>query len=691
MRSVVLLLILLVVYLSARPQPPATNADVQAALKRARMLTDSLANSQKFKEIFKQGKQVNIDSLEKVGRDFSRNGGAAGSGIPGMRRDTSKLTLPKRDAKSLASLPAKSLSSADLKKYMVEIDKRLTPKLRAAYGTTIVNTDKFSPEQISTASLFALEMGQIDQAVLLSLKAAERDPDDPIILNNTGAVLQKGGLEIAAITVLESALAEDPGNSTAENNLGQSYLTLGDRDKARVYLQQCIATTPQHPLANSSLAMIDMESGNNGSALSHIENSLRGAFTDRAYHLLYQLKKDPVLMDYFKDRYKQPEYFDENKYPLPRQCEKVEDIPILKGDYDAYHDMLDAQIKKFDAEHTAESKLGQEAMMNQVKNFRPGARGYQYERPFMELAAAMLLDRKRTYEKDEADELARSQKLYQAHMKELRAEYDEKTKTSDCGAQIGLANEYMAKMAVETRLYQKTWLRIEKGFFLDMTYWSFFTATDQHLRRASFCQSVAGFLRELRGLSHTTFLNVNRDCGVTDEEKGEADEVDIEAECPFYEGAEVGFGIGKILLNCEKFEFQFGEVIVLNASYNFHSGELIMALGPGVGVNITGPGKHALIQIPQLKKGKLELGVDAGIKGQFFLDFKDGALIDYGAKFSAELDIIGLTKELSIGYTLGANSGLNLEPGLLKDVIDQLVHAPKEESQLNPNVKIYKP
>lgn len=171
----------------------------------------------------------------------------------------------------------------------------------------------------------------------------------------------------------------------------------------------------------------------------------------------------------------------------------------------------------------------------------------------------------------------------------------------------------------------------------------------------------------------------------------EADEVEIEAECPFYEGAEVGFGIGKILLNCEKFEFQFGEVIVLNASYNFHSGELIMALGPGVGVNITGPGKHALIRIPQLKKGKLELGVDAGIKGQFFLDFKDGALIDYGAKFSAELDIIGLTKELSIGYTLGANSGLNLEPGLLKDIIDQLVHAPKEESQLNPNVKIYKP
>jgi tetratricopeptide (TPR) repeat protein len=588
-------------------------------------------------------------------------------------------------------LPAKALSSADLKKYIVEIDKRLTPKLRAAYGTTVANTDKFSPEQISTASLFALEMGQLDQAVLLSLKAAERDPDDPIILNNTGSVLQKGGLEIAAITVLESALAEDPGNSTAENNLGQSYLTLGDRDNARVYLQQCIATTPQHPLANSSLAMIDMESGNKGSALSHIENSLRGAFTDRAYHLLYQLKKDPVLMDYFKDRYKQPEYFDENKYPLPRQCEKVEDIPVLKGDYDAYHDMLDAQIKKFDAEHTSESKLGQEAMMNQVKNFRPGARVSRNEAPFMELASAMLLDRKRTYEKDDADELVKSQKEFQAHMKELRTEYDAKTKTSDCGAQIGLANEYMAKMAVETRMYQKTWMRIEKGFFLDMSYWSFFTASDVHLRRAAFCQAASGFLRELRTLSHTTFLDVNRDCAVTDEKKGDADELKVEAECPWYEGAELGFGVGKIVLDCEKFEFQFGEVIVLNTSYNFHTGELIIALGPGVGVSLIGPGHHALKRIPQLKKGPFELGVEAGIKGQLYLDFKDGSLIDWGGKFTAEIDIIGMARELSTGFTLGANSGLNMEKGILKDIIDELAGPDKEAPQLNPNVKKYKP
>jgi tetratricopeptide (TPR) repeat protein len=641
--------------------------------------------------MIKQGKLVNIDSLEKLGRDYNRNGAAAGKGVPGMRRDSSNFNLPKRDAAGLAKLPPKTLSTAELKNYITELDRRLAPKLRAACGTAVANTENFAPEAISTASLFALENGQLDQAVLLSLRAAERDPEDPIILNNTGAVLQKAGLEIAAITILESALAGDPGNSTAENNLGQSYLSLGDRENARAYLQQCIASTPRHPLANSSLAMIDMESGNKGSALSHIENSLRGAFTDRAYHLLYQLKQDPVLMDYFKDRYKQPEYFNENKYPLPRQCEKVEDVSVLKGEYDAYHEMLEGKIKKLDDDHREESKLGIDAMMQQTKNYRPGARVSQYEVPFMELASAMLLDRKRTYEKDDADKLARSQKEYQAHMKDLRAEYDEKSKQAECGAQIGLANEYMEKMAVESRIYQKTWLRIEKGFFLDMSYWSFFTATNEHLRRSAFCQAASGFLRNLLTLAHTSFLDVNRDCAVTEEKKEEVSEVEIEADCPLYKQVEIPFGIGKINLDCEKFEFQFGEAIVLNSSYNFHSGELIMALGPGVAVSLAGPGKHALKKIPKLKQGPLEFGVEAGLKGQFYLDFKDGSLMDWGGKFTAELDILGLAREISSGYTIGANSGLNLEKGVLKDLIDETLGPPKDDPQINKNVKKYKP
>lgn len=65
--------------------------------------------------------------------------------------------------------------------------------------------------------------------------------------------------------------------------------------------------------------------------------------------------------------------------------------------------------------------------------------------------------------------------------------------------------------------------------------------------------------------------------------------------------------------------------------------------------------------------------------------------MDWGGKFTAEIDIIGMARELSTGFTLGANSGLNMEPGLVKDVIDKLAGPDKEAPQLNPNVKKYKP
>jgi tetratricopeptide (TPR) repeat protein len=710
MRSVIAVLILLFLYAPGYAQQTnPSNSDVDAVLKRTQRQLDSMYNSPKMKNMMKQAKGVNVDSLEQVGRKAQRSGGAGMPGMPGMsqmpgmggmagmgagrrKSDTANYKIPKRDAAGLAGLPQKPLSTEALKNYLVTIDKRLTPKMRAAFGTTIVNTDNFSPVAISNAAIMASQSGQLDQAILLSIKAAERDPEDPLVLNTAGSLLQQGGLEIAAITVLESALVEDPGNSTVENNLGQSYLNLGDRENGRKYLQQCTASSPNHPMANSSLAMIDIEQGNKSAALNHVENSLRGAFSDKAYRLLYKLKQDPVLMDYFKERYTQPEYFDENKYPLPPQCEKLDDIPVSQGEYRAYKDMLDQVRAKFDKEQKEESKLGIDEMEQQVKNPRPGARRSQFEPPFMELATAMLFDRSRRYEKDDIPEFVKAQNEYKTHSGVLFHEYSEREKHSQsCGESMGLANEYMGKLAVEVRAMQKVHMRIYKNMFLDMAYWGFFATPNEHLRRAAFCQLVSGFLDELKILAFTTWLFVEPHCEVSDEQKETAEPIEIEAECPVYKQWEIPFGVGKFNIDCEKSEFQFGELIVLNISHNFNTGETMVALGPGVAPPIIGPGHHAMIKVPEFKKGPFQFGAEAGIKGQVFFVLDHGAVVDGGVRFLAELDILGDPREYTAGWTLGVNSGFRMEPGIVKDIIDQLAGPEKEAPQLNKNVKKYKP
>jgi len=208
----------------------------------------------------RQGRAVNTDSLIRAAKDqTSHMPGSPAFGGGGLRpSDTAVAKLPPRDTRTLGALPSRPLSAAALQQYVTALDKKLTPALLQAYGTTIRNTDRYNAVAVSNAAAIATEMGMLDQAVLLALKAVEREPDNPAVLNNAGVILHKGGLEIAAIPLLEAAAVSDPGNSTVQNNLGQSYLTLGDREKASQHFTSCLAAAPYHPLANSSLALIEL-------------------------------------------------------------------------------------------------------------------------------------------------------------------------------------------------------------------------------------------------------------------------------------------------------------------------------------------------------------------------------------------------------------------------------------------------
>jgi tetratricopeptide (TPR) repeat protein len=665
--------------------------DVQAIFKEVHRKEDSVLNSQHFKDLMKQGRAVNTDSITRAA--MSHTGGMPGSMAYGgarIRPDTNVARIPPKNTRTLGALPSKPPSAEALRQYAEALDKKLTPAFHQAFGTTLGNTDKYSPTTLSNASAIATEMGMLDQAILLALKAMERAPDNPVVLNNGGSVLHKGGLEVAAIPILEAAEQGDPGNSTVENNLGQSYLTLGDRDKASQHFQTCISAAPYHPLANSSLALIETEKGNRQAALNHVENSLRGAFTDKAWHLLYKLKQDPVLMDYFKDRYKEPEYFNENKYHLPLECEKVADIPAFRAEYEAYHKMLDKVKRQFDDEAKQEGELGKQEMLQKARNFRPGDLISRYQAPFMELASAMLLDLDRQMTKDDADKIARAQKTYNKRIADLQEEYKAQARdVHDCVASIGLANGYMEKMAIETRTYQQVYLHIWKDYYHDNAYWTFFDNNNKHLRRSAFCRLTSGLLSVLQQLGETHFLDVTLDCSSNDKEEKDAEEVKVEAECPLgKDGVEIPFGIGKYNLSCEETEFQIGELIVLNVKQKFATGETTWFLGPGAGVSLLGSSHESLKKIPAM--GFIKPGLEAGIKGQVFLTFRDGALQDWGGRFIEELDVLGWGRELSAGYSIGSNSGLNLDPGMLKDFIDDNFGPPKEV-QVNKNVPIYNP
>jgi tetratricopeptide (TPR) repeat protein len=554
----------------------------------------------------------------------------------------------------------------------------------------LVNTTAYDVNTISNSSVLASEAGYLDQAVLLSLKAIEKNPGDPVTLNNAGAIFKEGGLEIAAVTVLEVANKKEHNNSTIQNNLGQAYLALGEKEKAEEYLKQCISKIPYHPLANSSLALISYAKGNKETALKYTENSLRGAFTDRAWHLLYKLKPDAALMDYFRHRYKQPVYFNEDKYKLPMQCERVVDITAKKAEYEGYREMLKRLIKEFDAIANREMKASGNLMMQKIKNGRLSLP----QSPFWELANAMMLAKGMEMNKSEWDKIARSQMEYNKQINLLKNEYEKKREhLSGCGARIALSDEYMQKMSIATTDYQKIYLHVYKDFYHDMIFWGFFAGWDLHQRKGIFCGQASALLSIILRLSETHFLEVETDCASNEKLKKDAEDIQLEGDCPLgKDGYELPFGFGKISLSCERWELEIGEGLVVNVGHKFTTGETSLALGPGVAVSLIGASEESLKHVPELKIGPLQPGLSGGIKGQVFFTFRNGSLMDWGGLFEAELDFLGIAKELlKAGFTIGKNSGLQVQEGPLKNIIDKTLGPDGEAPQINKNVKPYKP
>jgi len=84
-------------------------------------------------------------------------------------------------------------------------------------------------------------------------------------------------------------------------------------------------------------------------------------------------------------------------------------------------------------------------------------------------------------------------------------------------------------------------------------------------------------------------------------------------------------------------------------------------------------------------------GADAKLKGQVFVTFDAATIIDWGLLFEAEIDIRGVGKPLDLkqNVTLAVNKGLTAD-GPLTALIDKYYEIPPE-SQLNKNIKIYKP
>jgi tetratricopeptide (TPR) repeat protein len=602
--------------LPAVAQNPPTQEEIQAILERTKRMVDSVGKMQKSKlsSMSNNAEVKHIASLSKP--------------------DTTSFRPPPRNAGILGALPQKNLSSNELRTFITTIDKRLTAIL-INEGVQLPPADQADAGTLCQASLMELLQGGSKKTGWLAIKAIEKSPDNVVLMNDCGAILNGCGMQPVAIPVLETALQKSPGNSSIQNNLGQAYVALGEVDKATMYLQQCIKKSPEHPHANFSLACIYHSKGDDASALNYCENSLRGSFSDGAWHLLNKLKKDPSVLDYIKDRYQPGVYFDEDKYHLPQQCERVEDVPAKKAEYTAYHQSIVNAQKQMNAEADNEMAQGEKELQDASRNYKPGDK---FASPvFNQLAGQVFLAIDKKLTDDYMPEMAKQEKIFIHDFGELAKEHDQKSKGLDCRAQTSLDNNTLEKMAIVTRTYQKAYLRPYVDFYNESMFWYRIYSTNQHTQRASLLRKASGLLGRLSQLA-ITMLEYNGCNQAPDIKKDTQSMVIPPPDC----GIDISFKcvVGSFHIDCEKISFSTKAGLLLDIDHSFANHRTTIMIGAG----------------EDLKFGKRSVG---NIEGEFSTAGYMKFFVNFDATRPSDL---GFKWKTSISYTQEITNGFGFKP-----------------------------
>ncbi len=622
----------------------------------------------------------------------------------------SNLKLPPRNSMALALIPSRTMTRDELKNFVHDLAANVKPALQKYYSTEDLSIASIGSTGASNAACLAWYKGRPDVALELALAAADKDCDDILALSNLSGILDLCGFPYKAVPVLQYVKEKEPENSTVNNNLGQAYVKMGDIQKARAYLQEAIASSPDHPNANFTMAIISYAQGDKGAAQKYCESCLRGGFIPNAWNMLKSINPKAKMMDYVRHRYKPPESFNPDKYPLLPQIRNTADVLKYHQLYADFKKMLVTENVRYEKMAKEEQKWVAE---NMAKNLMAKINEKKDPlRPFGEFANVVLGDILETHG-EKILELNKYDSSYQEQLKALNDQFaaekkkiddqygvsedndgeggvNTENKTQHCNALNELANAYLPQFADLREAWQKKWLYAEKDYFNDYSFWCYVASTDDHHYHQLFYQLVSEYLGLLEKLSTSRALAFCIHLDTT--HKNEKDLEFGEGKCPLNaeipianlgkEAEEFEGFLGKIALDCEGLGLEFGEGLIFNFDRKFSTGETTLAFGGGASEHIP--------YIPV---------IEGGAKMQFYITFGGSTAWDIGIKWEAEMDIKGMYHpEQKAGWTVGINSGLDSHfdtfsegeiPGALSDRLGKELFGIESDHQVNPNIKMF--
>ncbi|MEO8405048.1 MAG: hypothetical protein ABI480_10645 [Chitinophagaceae bacterium] len=653
-----------------------SNADMQKKMQKAQAEIEKMKNDPKMQELMKR--MPKMDSLSKNLPPTAK------TAISKTNGKTAANTFPARNDKLLATIPKKIFTKPELINFLSVLHNQLESKLSAdkvaAAKETVLELNK-DPMNISMAGCFAWYKSAPSEAALLITYAAAASPDDNI-LNNCGAILNLCGLEEKAIPVLKYALSHQPANSTLLNNLGQAYAGLGALDTAVYYLGACISKSNTHPEACGTVAYIEAQRGHNEEAIHMAEQAIKGGYSAAIAAFYKKLKKDANLLPLLEDNLDPTaRYFDMADWNIPPLCRSWQQSGTIYPRQQAFLKKIATLRKGFENEAKGDGapvfnntrdilvwSLSQDISVGPLHDV-----AQELEDGFTDLyseaaqkAYMEWLSKFMNLNTNEGTEALAIVTKYAPLIKaaEKNIELAKQLTVQQCLEQLAMKNKYLAAKADATEKYKDERFSEDVKFYNNMVFLSRFTAPNEKTYR-SVCgvyatQMLNNFSIYAGGVGNVCNPAQKPNCGEFDpaKEYKEGDPKFSEANCPV--DLKISFAVGKLMINCSRYELEAGEGIILNFEKNFISRETTVAIGIGAATFIPG--------VPGTDLSPAE----AQTKNQLYIKFdKNNQPTDIGMAWETELDVKFVATEIKTGYTIGINSGYNFNEGPLKGILNQ--------------------
>jgi tetratricopeptide (TPR) repeat protein len=579
-----------------------------------------------------------------------------------------ELKPPPKDLQRLAMVPIKAPSRMELLSAIQTSKKQIE---KAATAPVIAEVKKMVTEQnaaeLQRSSVALWYQDKPIAALLTSMGAVEKKDDEVIAWNNLAALFNMAGLEEKAIPILMHHLANIPDNSLLLNNIGQSFMGLGDMDRAEQFFRSCLAIDELNPEANRSMGMIHLFKKQQAEAIKYFEKELEVAHRRST---LAQMQRMGIKIDLNAIRKRranipQRDLFSEislGKFRIPDLPETPQGSQPWWDEHQGYMNSLQAELlfwmnesQMTDEDRQADGKMGglYSALCNELLSdlgdtFAP-ILGLYAEGDLSKMESMIT-----NYWSKRNAAICEQPPSSPGNTEELFKAYAKKC----CDLHTPIIAEYMATRNgyVQGRfnIVNARWKEYINGMI---------SIVQLHPTRANkkmVYATVANYFSFLITTINTAAVFEGMPMGCdTRMTSAEADEIieanhNIDLSCPQWLNLEIDLEVAKLKADCNKYALEGGKGFILGYEKNFKTGTSTLAAGVGAEQKFGNLGKVSAKQMLYISFDNNNEFSDFGLKGS--LEGKVGLSTE--RLVTDGIGKIGTTVAgVEGGYTLGVNSG----------------------------------